>query len=90
MCKEKIEDLAGESSNKRTNESKNLQDDEDDEKTERGEIILSANFCAYPSAYQLTRTVPSDCRDSKETSPKLSNSNSGKSVKILLQFYNFY
>jgi len=86
MCKEKIEDLADESSNKRTNEPKNLQDDEDDEKAKRGEIILSADFCAY----QLTRTVPSDCRDSKETSPKLSNSNSGKSIKILLQFYNFH
>ncbi|XP_018375393.1 PREDICTED: uncharacterized protein LOC108769092 isoform X2 [Trachymyrmex cornetzi] len=71
-CKEKPEDLADESS-KGTNDAKNLQDDEDDEKTKRGDIILSAEFCAY----QLTKTVPSSvCSDSKETSSKLLNLNS--------------
>lgn len=76
-CKEKLEDLADESSNnKRTSDAKNVQDDEDDEKAKRGEIILNADFCAY----QLTSTVPSsDCCDFKETLPKLSNLNSGKS-----------
>ncbi|XP_018052481.1 PREDICTED: uncharacterized protein LOC108689971 isoform X1 [Atta colombica] len=72
-CKEKPEDLADESSNnERTSDAKNLRDDEDDEKTKRGDIILSAEFCAY----QLTKTVPSSvCPDSKETSSKLLNLN---------------
>ncbi|XP_018351787.1 PREDICTED: uncharacterized protein LOC108754165 isoform X3 [Trachymyrmex septentrionalis] len=72
--KEKPEDLADESlNNERTSDAKNLQDDEDDEKTKRGDIILSAEFCAY----QLTKTVPSSVYpDSKETSSKLLNLNS--------------
>lgn len=81
-CKEKIEDLADELSHTWTNDAKNRQNDEDDEKTKRGEIILSSDFCAY----QLTRTIsPSDCRDSKETSLKLSNLNLSKSIF----FFNF-
>ncbi|XP_039303901.1 uncharacterized protein LOC105201438 isoform X2 [Solenopsis invicta] len=71
-CEEKLEDLADESSNNEgTSDAKDLQDDEgDDEKAKRGEIILNADFCAY----QLTSTVPSSgCCDSKETSLKISN-----------------
>ncbi|XP_011694484.1 PREDICTED: uncharacterized protein LOC105453902 [Wasmannia auropunctata] len=73
-CREKIEDLADESSyNERTSDAKNFRDDEDDAKAKRGEIISREDFCAY----QLATTVPSpDCRDSEETSPKLSNLNS--------------
>ncbi|KYQ54119.1 hypothetical protein ALC60_06991 [Trachymyrmex zeteki] len=78
MCKEKPEDLADESSNnERTSDAKNLRDDEDDEKTKRGDIILSAEFCAY----QLTKTIPASvCPDSKEISSKLLNLNSGKFI----------
>lgn len=85
MCKEKIEDLANElSNNERTSHANNLQNDEDDEKAKRGEIILNSDFCAY----QLTRTISSsDCHDSKETSLKLSNLNLSKSIFF---FYNFY
>ncbi|XP_077258155.1 uncharacterized protein LOC143895152 isoform X2 [Temnothorax americanus] len=73
-CEETIESLADElSNNERTSEAKNLQDDENDEKAERGEIIFDADFCAYQS----TKTVPSsDSRDSKGISSKLSNLNS--------------
>ncbi|XP_071565666.1 uncharacterized protein [Temnothorax nylanderi] len=73
-CEKTIESLADElSNNERTSEAKNLQDDEDDVKAERGEIIFDADFCAYQS----TKTVPSsDSRDSKEISLKLSNLNS--------------
>ena len=85
--KEKPEDLADESlNNERTSDAKNLQDDEDDEKTKRGDIILSAEFCAY----QLTKTVPSSVYpDSKETSSKLLNLNSGKYI-FFFNSCNFY
>ncbi|XP_011873772.1 PREDICTED: uncharacterized protein LOC105565299 isoform X2 [Vollenhovia emeryi] len=76
-CKEKIENLADESSNnERTGDAKSLQDDEDDEKAKRREAILSTDCCAY----QATRTIPSlDRHDSKEISSQLSNLNSKNS-----------
>lgn len=80
-CEEKLEDLADESSNNEgMSDAKDLQDDEgDDEKAKRGEIILNADFCAY----QLTSTVPSSgCCDSKETSLKISNLKLGKSMSF--------
>nr|XP_012221530.1 PREDICTED: uncharacterized protein LOC105671710 isoform X1 [Linepithema humile] len=61
----KLETLADEPSNEQTSDVEDLQDGE---KTERRRIILDT--------YQLTRTPSSsDCRDSKEASPKLSNLN---------------
>lgn len=65
----KLETLADEPSN----EQRSAEDLQDDEKTERRRIILDT--------YQLTRTPSSsDCRDSKEAFPKLSNLNLGKFV----------
>lgn len=82
--KEKLENLADESSSSvRTSDAKDLRGDEDGEKAKQEEIILSAEFCND----QLTRTVPSsNCRDSSEISPKLSNLNS-ESNKNTLECY---
>lgn len=85
MCKEKIENLTDEScaNDVWTSDAKNLRCEEDDEKAKQKEIVLSADFCSC----QLTRTEvsSSNCRDSKEISPKLSNLNSGRSIF----FFNF-
>jgi len=84
-CKKKIENLAETSNHERTSDAKNLQDDEDNERAKQGEIILSEDFGAYQSTRSVSSTNAIACYDSKETSPKLSNFNLGKSIF----FFNF-